>query len=134
MADENVDSRNIIMSLNEYLVHSITKSSNGIVRFIDRNSTRTLTEWNILDNKPKAIKISNKKILNGEETGLIDENFQYLKSTLAYTNVDCAFIFDFKCKNFDYSFLLILLTQIHSFAIVQNLIPYSQIKHASPGW
>ena len=134
MADEDVDSRNIIMSLNEYLVHSITKSSNGIIRFIDRKSTRTLTEWNILDNKSKTIKISNKKILNGEEAGLIDENFQYFKSVLAFTKVECAFIFDSECKNFDYSFLIILLTQIHSLAIVQNLVPYTQSKKESFGW
>lgn len=134
MADEDVDSRNIIMSLSEYLVHSITKSSNGIVRFIDRKSSRTLTEWNIMKNKPKIVKISNKKILNGEESGLINEKFQYIKSTLAYTKVECVFIFDSESKNFDYSFLIILLTQIHSLAILQNLVPYTQSKKESSVW
>ncbi|MDA3941136.1 MAG: hypothetical protein PF693_17800 [Spirochaetia bacterium] len=100
MADESIDSRKIIMSLTEYLVHSITKSSNGIVRLIDRSNARTLTEWNILENRPEVIKISNKKILEGEETGSLDKCFQYYKSTLAYSKVECAFIFDSDCKYF----------------------------------
>ena len=124
MADESIDSRKIIMSLAEYLVYSITKSSNGIIRFIDRSSGRTITEWNILANGPGVIKISNKKILDGEEFGLLDESFQYLRSKLAHTNIVCAFIFDSDCRDFDSSFLLILLTQIHSLGIVQKQIPF----------
>ncbi len=123
MADESIDSRKIIMSLTEYLVYSITKSSNGIVRFIDRSNARTITEWNILAEGPGVIKISNRKILDGEESGPLDENFQYLRSRLAHTNVECAFIFDSDCKDFDSSFLLILLTQMHSLGIVQQQIP-----------
>ena len=134
MADENIDSRKIIMSLTEYLVYSITKSSNGIVRFIDRSNSRTVTEWNILAKGPEVIKISNRKILNGEESGLLNESFQYLRSRLAHTRVECAFIFDSDCKEFDPSFLMILLTQIHSLGIVQKQIPHKNEAEPSSGW
>ncbi len=131
MADENIDSRKIIMSLTEYLVYSITKSSNGIVRFIDRSNSRTMTEWNILAKGPEVIKISNRKILNGEQSGSLNENFQYIKSRLAHTKVECAFIFDSDCSDFDSSFLMILLTQIHSLGIVQKQIPHIKTEVSS---
>ena len=134
MADESIDPRKIIMSLTEYLVYSITKSCNGIIRFIDRNNSRTITEWNILAMGSEVNKISNKKILDGEETGLINKNFQYIRSRLAHTKVECAFIFDSDCSDFDSSFLMILLTQIHSLGIVQKQIPHKKEAEPSSPW
>ena len=130
MADESIDPRKIIMSLTEYLVYSITKSSNGVLRFIDRSNSRTITEWNIMGKGQEVFKISNRKIIEGEESGILNGNFQYLRSRLAHTRVECAFIFDSDCSDFDSSFLMILLIQIHSLGIVQKQIPH--IKEAEP--
>ncbi|MDA3940062.1 MAG: hypothetical protein PF693_12280, partial [Spirochaetia bacterium] len=130
ISEEKKYSENLLDNTYKYL--GITNRKIDILKdFITIMADKNVDSRSIIES---LIKISNKIILNGEETGLIDDNFQYLKSTLAYTKIECAFIFDSNCKDFDDSFLIILLAQIHSLAIIQKLIPYTELKKTNVKW
>jgi hypothetical protein len=140
LGHEGMSKREVIYALFSHLMVSILGSPLGILRIIDKNTTRTLTEWKYADaHVHGSITLPNKLVI--EDKGITGEEHKinYYKSD-EIEGIDAVCVLGFIASDQDIverSFIRTLLNQIllliHAFQIISTKRPIKKQRFLIPG-
>ena len=125
LGQEGLSKREIVFVLFRHLMVSILDSPIGILRIIDKNTFRTLTEWKYADvNSNISFSLPNKMVIEDQEIKTKDHSISYYKSDeIEGFDAICVLGFIASDKHIvERSFIRTLLNQILLLMIAFNLI------------
>jgi hypothetical protein len=137
---EGMSKREVIYALFSHLMVSILDSPLGILRIIDKNTTRTLTEWKYADSHTHgSISLPNKLVI--EDKGITGEEhtIKYFKSDeIEGLDVICVLGFIATDQHIvDRKFIRTLMNQIllliHAFQLITLKEPVKKQHYLIPG-
>jgi len=103
------------------IVVSVTRAKLGLLRFIDRENNKTISEFYYNQNdQPNDLKLSNKEIIKGHDN-ISKNGLTILRSDFPKTKITCVFCYQDNNQLIDYKLLKSLLNQIHLLFLIINV-------------
>lgn len=105
------------------IVVSVAKAKLGLLRFVDRENNKTVSEFYYQQNDhPINLKLSNKEIVKGHDN-ISKDGLTILRSDFPKTEITCILCYQDNDQLIDFKLLKSLLNQIHLLFLIINIKP-----------
>lgn len=103
------------------IIVSVTKAKLGLLRFVDRENNKTISEFYYhQNNQPNDLKLSNKEIIKSHD-GISKDGLTILRSDFPKTKITCILCYQDNNQLIDFKLLKSLLNQIHLLFLIINV-------------
>lgn len=108
-------------NMTEKIIVSVTKAKRGLLRFINLENNKTISEFYYHQNdQPNDLKLSNKEIIKSHDN-ISKDGLTILRSDFPKTKITCILCYQDNNQLIDFKLLKSLLNQIHLLFLIINV-------------